>query len=58
MRIEATDEANRTLPLSTEVFSTKAPQYAGWNETFWIAMEVVIDHVGRDATWIFDRDWF
>lgn len=55
VRIEATDEANHTLPLYTEVFSTKAPEYAGWNETFWNAMEDVIDHVGRDATWIFDR---
>jgi hypothetical protein len=55
VRIEATDEANHTLPLYTEVFSTKAPEYAGWNETFWNAMEDVIEHVGRDATWVFDR---
>lgn len=55
VRIEATDYDNQTLPLCTEVFSTKAPDYAGWNETFEAAVRRVVPHVDRDAIWLFDR---
>ena len=55
VRIEATDHGNQTLPLYTEVFSTKEPKYAGWNETFETAVRRVVSHLGRSATWLFDR---
>lgn len=55
VRIEATDENNNTLPLYTEVFSTKAPEYTGWNETFWNAIETVASRVNGDQVWLFDR---
>jgi len=55
VRIEATNEGNQTLPLYTEAFSTKDPDYAGWNETFWNAVETVMPYVDPKAMWIFDR---
>ena len=55
VRIEATDHDNQTLPLYTEVFSTKAPDFAGWNETFETAVRRVVSHLGREAIWLFDR---
>lgn len=55
VRIEATTDDNETLPLYTEVFSTKAEDYLGWNETFANAVERVRNKIGSDAIWIFDR---
>lgn len=55
VEIEATDKAHRNLPLWCEVFSTKAPDYAGWRETFLSAMEAVIARVGRRLPYLFDR---
>jgi hypothetical protein len=62
VRIEAISDSNDTLPLYTEVFSTKADEYSGWNETFLTAVQRVRDRLGNDAIWIFDRafdgiDW-
>jgi hypothetical protein len=55
VRIEATDHDNQTLPLYTEVFSTHAPEYAGWNETFAQAVAQVAPRLEHDASWLFDR---
>jgi hypothetical protein len=55
VRIEATDQHNQCLPLYTEVFSTKAPDYAGWHETFADAVERVASQLDNDAVWLFDR---
>jgi transposase len=55
VRIEATNDDNETLPLYTEVFSTKAKDYPGWHETFANAVERVRNKIGSDAIWIFDR---
>jgi len=62
VRIDAINHSNETLPLYTEVFSTKADEYSGWNETFLAAVQRVRDRLGNDAIWIFDRafdgiDW-
>ena len=55
VRIEALNDNNDTLPLYTEVFSTKADEYGDWNTTFLAAAQRVRDRLGNDATWIFDR---
>ena len=55
VEIEATDREHRNLPLWCEVFSTKAPDYAGWRETFVQAMEPVVERVGRHLPYLFDR---
>jgi hypothetical protein len=55
VHIEATNYENQTLPLYSEVFSTKAPDYAGWNPTFEAAVRRVVPHVDKDAIWLFDR---
>lgn len=55
IQIEATNELNQTLPLLTQVFSTKAEGYEGWNETFANAAKRVLRAVGNGKIWIFDR---
>jgi hypothetical protein len=55
VQIDANDDMHRNLPLWSEVFSTKAPEYRGWYEMFLRAMARVILAVGRAATWLFDR---
>jgi hypothetical protein len=54
-QIDAVDEAHHTLPLWSEVFSTKAPEYRSWYDTFLRPMVQVIAAAGRNATWLFDR---
>jgi hypothetical protein len=55
VQIEATNEHNQTLPLLTQVFSTKAEGFEGWRETFANAASRVLQAVGDSAVWIFDR---
>jgi hypothetical protein len=55
VQIDANDEMHRNLPLWSEVFSTKAPDYKSWWDTFLRPMARVILAVGRHATWLFDR---
>ena len=55
VQIDAVDEAHRHLPLCSELFSTKAPDYKGWYDAFLRPMLKVIAAVGRDHTWLFDR---
>lgn len=55
VQIDAVDEVHRHLPLCSEVFSTKAPEYKGWYDAFLRPMLKVIASVGRDHTWLFDR---
>lgn len=54
-QIDAVDEAHAHLPLCSEVFSTKAPEYKSWYDAFLRPMLKVIAAVGRDHTWLFDR---
>jgi hypothetical protein len=55
IQIEATDDRHRNLPLWHQLFSTKDPAYPGWYETIARAILAVLEHVGYDATWLFDR---
>jgi len=55
VQIDATDELHRNLPLWSEVFSTKAPEYRSWYDSFLRPMLRVLSAVGRNATWLFDR---
>jgi len=55
VQIDALDEACGHLPLCSEVFSTKAPEYKTWYDAFLRPMLKVIDAVGREHTWLFDR---
>jgi hypothetical protein len=55
VQIDANDEMHRNLPLWSETFSTKAPEYKSWWDTFLRPMLRVIAAVGRNATWLFDR---
>lgn len=55
VQIDATDSTHRNLPLWSEVFSTKAPEYIEWYDTFLRPMIRVINKIGRGAAWLFDR---
>lgn len=55
VQVDAVDEAHAHLPLCSEVFSTKAPEYKGWYDAFLRPMVKVIAAVGREHTWLFDR---
>jgi hypothetical protein len=55
IHIEATDGEHRNLPICFELFSTKDPAYQGWGENFQQAVRSVAAHMGKDATWLFDR---
>jgi hypothetical protein len=55
VQIDALDEACGHLPLCSEVFSTKAPEYKTWYDAFLRPMLKVIGAVGREHTWLFDR---
>lgn len=48
-------EAHDHLPLCSELFSTKSPQYKSWYDAFLRPMLKVIAAVGREHTWLFDR---
>jgi hypothetical protein len=55
VQIDAVDELHQILPLVSQVFSTEAPEYTSWWDTFLRPMLKVIARVGRDHTWLFDR---
>src|SRR3984957_20628796 len=54
-QIDAVDEVHGHLPLCSELFSTKAPEYKSWYDAFLRPMLNVIAAVGREHTWLFDR---
>ncbi len=55
VQIDALDELHRMLPLVSDVFSTKAPEYKTWYDAFLRPMLRVIARLGREHTWLFDR---
>jgi hypothetical protein len=55
VQIDALDAMHRTLPLVSEVFSTKAPEYKSWYDSFLQPMLRVLARLGREHTWLFDR---
>jgi hypothetical protein len=55
VQIDALDELHRMLPLVSEVFSTKAPEYKSWYDAFLRPMLRVLARLGREHTWLFDR---
>lgn len=55
VQIDAVDECHRMLPLVSQVFSTQAPEYKDWYDTFLRPMLKVISRLGREHTWLFDR---
>jgi len=55
VQIDALNEQHGMLPLVSQVFSTKAPEYKSWYDTFLRPMLKVIARVGREHTWLFDR---
>lgn len=55
VQIDAIDEERGHLPLCSEVFSTKAPEYKTWYDAFLQPMLKVISSLGRAHTWLFDR---
>ena len=55
VQIDAVDEQHRMLPLVSQIFSTKAPEYKSWYDTFLRPMLKVISRLGREHTWLFDR---
>jgi len=55
IQIEAVDFLHRNLPLWHEVFSTLHPDYRSWYDCIGRAILSVLDHTGKNATWLFDR---
>ena len=60
VQIEAGDGKGNHLPLFQDLFSTQDPAYQelgekAWTRTFQLALERVLEHVGRDGTWLMDR---
>jgi hypothetical protein len=55
IQIEAVDHMHRNLPLWHEVFSTLHPDYRGWYDCIGRAILTVLEHIGKHATWLFDR---
>jgi hypothetical protein len=55
VQIDALNEQHGMLPLVSQVFSTKAPEYKSWYDTFLRPMLKVIARLGREHTWLFDR---
>lgn len=55
VQIDAVDDEHKLLPLVSQVFSTKAPEYKSWYDTFLRPMLKVIARLGREHTWLFDR---
>jgi hypothetical protein len=55
VQIDVLDELHRMLPLVSEVFSTKAPEYKTWYDAFLRPMLRVLGRLGREHTWLFDR---
>lgn len=55
IQIEATDNKHTNLPLWQQIFSTLCPEYRGWYDIVGRAMIRVLEHIGKHATWLFDR---
>lgn len=55
IQIEATDYEHRNLPLWQETYSTEASGYHHLYDSVGRAIAKVLFHVGRRATWLFDR---
>ncbi len=55
VQIDALDKLHRMLPLVSQVFSTLAPEYKSWWDTFLRPILQVIARLGREHTWLFDR---
>lgn len=55
VQIDALDKLHQTLPLVSRVFSTQAPEFKTWWDTFVEPMLEVIRRIGREHTWLFDR---
>jgi hypothetical protein len=55
VQIDALDELHRMLPLVSQVFSTQAPEYKSWYDSFLRPMLRVLARLGREHTWLFDR---
>ena len=55
VQIDAVDELHRIVPLVSQVFSTLAPEFKSWWDTFLRPMLKVIERVGREHIWLFDR---
>ena len=55
VQIDALDELHQMLPLVSQVFSTRAPEYKSWYDAFLRPMLKVVTRVGREHTWLFDR---
>jgi len=55
VQIEATNHNHVNLPLAQETFSTKHPDYRSWYDFIGRCILNVLSHIGKDATWLFDR---
>lgn len=55
IQIEATDNYHRNLPLWQETYSTEHPEYRNLYDTVGRAVLKVLDRIGLNATWLFDR---
>lgn len=55
IQIEATNHDHVNLPLWQQIFSTVCPEYRGWYDIVGRAMIKVLEHIGMNATWLFDR---
>jgi hypothetical protein len=55
IQIEATDHRRTNLPLWQQIFSTKCPEYKGWYDIVGRAITTVLEHIGKQAIWLFDR---
>lgn len=54
-QIDALAERNGHLPLWSELFSTKAPEFKSWWDAFLRPIVQVLARLGREHTWLFDR---
>jgi hypothetical protein len=60
VQIEAGNGRGDHLPLWQEIFSTQDPAYQAlgekaWTQTYQIAIERVLTHLGNDGIWLMDR---
>ena len=55
IQIEAVNHHHVNLPLWQQTFSTVCPEYRGWYDIVGRAVISVLGHIGKRATWLFDR---
>lgn len=55
IQIEATNHEHINLPLVQQTFSTDCPEYRSWYDIIGRAMLMVLQYIGKNATWLFDR---